>query len=72
MSYPVPRPIAIKFTPVSVPSLGAVKGFGDVVVAFAVAGEVEEFVGCVCWGGGEEMLQMGGEELPLGLVRAVG
>ena len=58
--------VSVEFAPVVVPGLGAVKGFGDVVVAFAMTGKVEEFVGCSCWGGGDELVQVGGEELPLG------
>jgi hypothetical protein len=50
---PVARSIAVEFTPVVIPGFGAVECFGDVVVAFAVAGEVEEFVGCIGWGGGD-------------------
>lgn len=41
-----------------VPCRGAVVGFGDVVDALAVAGEVEEFVGCLCVGGGEEVVEV--------------
>lgn len=63
---PVAGSVAVEFAPVVVPGFGAVKGFGDVVVAFAVAGAVEEFVGCAGWGGGDEVLQVGGEELPGG------
>jgi hypothetical protein len=49
--YPVESAVAVEFGPVVVPEFGAVLGFGDVVEAFAMAGEVEEFVGCA-WGGG--------------------
>jgi hypothetical protein len=49
--YPVESPVAVKLGPVVIPEFGAVLGFGDVVEAFAVAGEVEEFVGCA-WGRG--------------------
>lgn len=63
---PVARAVAVEFAPVVVPGFGAVEGFGDVVVAFAVAGAVEEFVGCSLGGGGDEVLQVGGEELPGG------
>lgn len=64
--YPVQRAVAVQLAPVVVPGLRAVKGFGDVVLAFAVAGEVEEFVGRGGRGGGDEVLKVSGEELPLG------
>lgn len=64
--YPVQRAVAVQLAPVVVPGLRAVEGFGDVVLAFAVAGEVEEFVGRGGRGGGDEVLQVRGEELPLG------
>jgi hypothetical protein len=62
---PVAGSIAVEFAPVGVPGGCAVEGFCDVVEAFAVAGEVEEFVGCLCWGSGDEVVEVGGEELPL-------
>lgn len=58
---PVARAVAVEFAPVVVPGFSAVEGFGDVVVAFAVAGEVEEFVGCAGWGGGDKGLEVRGE-----------
>lgn len=50
-----------------IPSWRPVKGFGDVVVALAVAGEVDEFVGSAWGGGGDEVGEVGREGLPLGL-----
>lgn len=50
---PVAGAVANELAPVVVPGFGAVEGFSDVVVAFAVAGEVEEFVGCGGGGGGD-------------------
>lgn len=50
---PVAGAVAVELAPVVVPGFGAVEGFGDVVVAFAVAGEVEEFVGGTGWRGGD-------------------
>jgi hypothetical protein len=43
---PVAGSVAVELAPVVVPGFGTVEGFGYVVVAFAVAGAVEEFVGC--------------------------
>jgi len=43
---PVEFPVAVKFAPVVVPGFSAIQRFRNIVVAFAVAGEVEEFVGC--------------------------
>lgn len=48
---PEQRPVARQLAPVVVPGFGAVEGFGDVVLALAVAGEVEKLVGCG-WGRG--------------------
>jgi hypothetical protein len=53
---PVTRSVAVELAPVVVPGFRAVEGFGDVVVTFAVAGEVEEFIGGVGCGGGDEVL----------------
>ena len=50
---PVEGSVAVEFGPVVVPEFGAVLGFSDVVVAFAVAGEVEEFVSCALGSGGD-------------------
>ena len=50
---PVARAIAVELAPVVVPGFGAIESFGDVVVAFTVAGEVEQFVGGVGRGGGD-------------------
>ena len=50
---PVAGAVTVELAPVVVPGFGAVEGFGDVVVALAVAGEVEELVGCVGGGGGD-------------------
>jgi hypothetical protein len=50
---PVAGAVAIELAPIVVPGFGAVEGFGDVVVAFAVAGEVKEFVSCISRGGGD-------------------
>jgi len=46
-------PVAVEFAPVVVPGFGSVEGLSDVVVALAVAGEVEEFVSGVGWGFGD-------------------
>ena len=50
---PVQRAVAVELAPVVVPGFGAVESFGDVVLALAVAGEVEEFVGGFGRGGGD-------------------
>ena len=63
---PIAGAVAVEFAPVVIPGFGTVEGFGDVVVTLTVAGEVEEFVGCVGWGGGDQVLKVGSEELPLG------
>ena len=47
--------VAGKRGPVSVPLGGAVLGFGDVMHALAMAGEVEELVGCVFGSGSIEV-----------------
>jgi hypothetical protein len=50
---PVAGSVAVEFAPVIVPGFGAVEGFGYIVIAFAVTGTVEEFVGCSRWGCGD-------------------
>ena len=50
---PVEGSVAVEFGPVVIPEFSAVLGFGDIVVAFAVAGEVEEFVSCALGSGGD-------------------
>lgn len=69
---PEQGPVARQLAPVVVPGFGPVEGFGDVVLALAVAGEVEELVGCVWGRGGGQLGEVGGEELPLGLWRGEG
>jgi len=57
--------VAVEFGPVVVPGFGAVVGFGDVVVAFAVAAGEDEFVVCAGRFGGVEVANVVGETLPL-------
>lgn len=62
---PDDRTVPVEVRPVAVPAGGAVVGLGSVVVGFAVAGEVEEFVSYRRRRveGGEVV----GEALPVGL-----
>lgn len=64
---PVASSITVELAPVVIPSFRAVESFSDVVVAFTVAREVEEFVSCSGRCGGDQLLQVRFEELPLGL-----
>ena len=57
--------IAVKFGPVLVPGFGSVVGFGDVVETFAVAAGEDEFVGCIGWSGGIEVVDVLLKALPL-------
>ena len=60
--------VAVLLRPVAVPAGGAVVALCGVVVAFAVAAHVEDFVLGVGRGGGVEGGDLVGEALPLRLV----
>ena len=59
--------VAVLLRPVAVPAGGAVVALRGVVVAFAVAAHVEDFVLGIGRGGGVEGGDLVGEALPLGL-----
>lgn len=66
--------VALEFRPVIVPLLGAVFGFRDVVIALAVATEVEEFISSARWCGRLQVLDISAETLPkwFGRIRVCG